>query len=160
MILIHLKLNSVLAKFTIKINKKLIQVFKKKEKKEESCLFYLLLKKSPNAICLMTCALWNLQTIFILIRFLFCSECCHSCCDTDNCNNRPCMDIVPISTSTPAISVPAIINPRAIQCLQGQRLLVGGIEVLNNLQMSHCPGDTDICHRYDVTARQDGQTGK
>ena len=51
-------------------------------------------------------------------------------------------------------------NPRAIQCLQGQRLALAGIELLNNLQMSHCPDDTYICHRFDRTARQDGQTGK
>ena len=48
----------------------------------------------------------------------------------------------------------------AISCLQGQRLLLGTTQLSNDLNNTDCPLPSQICHRYDITASAQGQTGK
>ena len=48
----------------------------------------------------------------------------------------------------------------AMSCLQGQRLVLGTTQLSNNLNNTDCPLSTQICHRYDITATAQGQTGK
>ena len=99
------------------------------------------------------------------VLFIICSNCCHSCCRTENCNNDPCFEDSGVPP-TPGLATtsrsPAFPGPRPLfkQCLQGQRILLNGIEISNTQQMSRCPDQTDVCHRYDITALENGQTGK
>ena len=46
----------------------------------------------------------------------------------------------------------------AIECVQGQRLLLGNNELINNLLKAECGNRT--CHRFDITASSNGQIGK
>ena len=99
------------------------------------------------------------------VLYIFCSNCCHSCCRTDNCNNDPCFDnsgIPPTPGLATTSRIPGFPRPRPSfkRCLQGQRILLNGIEISNTLQLSRCPDPSQICHRYDITALENGQRSK
>ena len=49
---------------------------------------------------------------------------------------------------------------RGLQCLQGQRLLQGETEISNAISASECSDPNAICHRYDIIASLQDQTGK